>query len=106
MIAHGENNASQGGSLVLTIASSWTAMFQIVLGGVGTAILKRLPTAFGVGFLIGLVVVAAHQNIIIFASFRSFYIPGDDTSKKAFALLALILAFAYLGFVYVITHFR
>ena len=84
----------------------WTAIFQVVFGVAGTFVLQRLPTSFGIGFFLGCVLLAANQNIVIFASFRFFYTPGSSSVKTVFSVLALIIAFVYLSFVALLIHCR
>lgn len=58
--------------LPLMIAAIWNGTVQFLgLGLIGTFILKRFPTSFAIGFLLGLVVVCFNQNIIVFFAFRN-----------------------------------
>jgi hypothetical protein len=58
-------------SLALMIAAIWNGTMQCLgLGLIGTFILKRFPTSFAIGFLLGLVVVCFNQNVLFFFAFR------------------------------------
>lgn len=96
---------SNDGSVALVIASIWTGLVHLSLGVLGTFVLKRFPTSFSVGFLLGVLVVLANQNLIMFATFSS-YIQGSSRSNHVFASLGFTL-FAVLTFMALLLfHFK
>lgn len=96
---------SNNGSIALIIASVWTGIIHLALGVLGTFVLKRFPTSFSVGFFLGVLVVLANQNIILFASFHK-YTQGSTRSNQVFASLGLVL-FIVLSFMsLLLVHFK
>jgi hypothetical protein len=93
------------GSKALQMAAVWTGIIQLIIAILGTFILKRFPTSFSVGFFIGLIVIVAQQNLIMFATFRD-YGAGSVTSNHIFANLALSLFIMYSFFALILGHFR
>jgi len=91
--------------MALRIASVWTAIIQFTMAILGTFILKRFPTSFSVGFFLGLVVIVAQQNLVLFATFHS-YRHGTVHSNHIFANLALSLFCLYTFFALILAHFR
>lgn len=87
---------SGDGSIALTIAAVWTGLIHLALGVLGTFVLKRFPTSFSVGFFLGVLVVLANQNIILYASFHK-YTQGSGKANQVFASLGFLL-FAVLTF--------
>jgi zinc transporter ZupT len=99
------NLQSGGGSLALVIASVWTGVVHLALGILGTFVLKRFPTSFSVGFLLGVLVVLANQNLILFATFTR-YGHGTPQTNHTFALLGFTL-FCVLSFMaLLLVHFK
>jgi hypothetical protein len=96
---------SEDGSIALIIASVWTGLIHLALGVLGTFVLKRFPTSFSVGFFLGVLVVLANQNIILFASFHK-YSQGSARSNQVFATLGFVL-FVVLSFMsLLLVHFK
>jgi hypothetical protein len=94
-----------GGSIALLVASIWTGIIHLGLGVLGTFVLKRFPTSFSVGFLLGVLVVLANQNLIMFVTF-SRYSQGSPRTNHIFASLGLTL-FAVLTFMaLLLLHFK
>lgn len=92
-------------SVALTIAVVWTGLIHLALGVLGTFVLKRFPTSFSVGFFLGVLVVLANQNIILYASFHK-YTQGSHGANTLFASLGFML-FAVLTFMtLLLVHFR
>ena len=58
--------------MALKIASAWTAVIQFSMAILGTFILKRFPTSFSVGFFLGLVLIVAQQNLVLFGTFHNY----------------------------------
>jgi hypothetical protein len=85
------NLQSDGGSIALVIAAVWTGFVHLALGVLGTFVLKRFPTSFSIGFLLGVLVVLANQNLIMFGAF-SRYSVGSARTNHAFATLGFTLS--------------
>jgi zinc transporter ZupT len=96
---------SGDGSIALTIAAIWTGLIHLALGVLGTFVLKRFPTSFSVGFFLGVLVVLANQNIILYASFHK-YQQGSGKANQVFAFLGFLL-FSVLTFMtLLLVHFK
>jgi hypothetical protein len=80
------NMKSNGGSVAVLIASIWSGLVHLGLGVLGTFVLKRFPTSFSVGFLLGVLVVIANQNLLLFATFLNFS-QGDQRTNDLFAIV-------------------
>lgn len=99
------NLNTNDGSVALVLASVWTGIVHLALGVLGTFVLKRFPTSFSVGFLLGVLVVLANQNLILFATFSS-YVQGSVRTNHVFASLGFTL-FAVLAFMALLLfHFK
>lgn len=93
------------GSMALLLASIWTGLVHLGLGVLGTFVLKRFPTSFSIGFLLGVLVVLANQNLILFGTF-STYSQGSSSINHVFAMLGFAL-FAVLAFMaLLLVHFK
>lgn len=92
----------------ISIAAIWTAVVQLLMGIVGTFVLRRFPTEFSVGFFLGLMVIVAQQNFILFATFSdpTFNMLSEVKSSKLFAALLLITGVIYVIFAIMLAHFR
>jgi hypothetical protein len=77
---------SNGGSVAVLVASIWSGLVHLGLGVLGTFVLKRFPTSFSVGFLLGVLVVIANQNLLLFATFLNFS-QGDQRTNDLFAIV-------------------
>ena len=87
------------------IASIWTGLIHLALGVLGTFVLKRFPTSFSVGFLLGFLVVLANQNLILFGTFTQ-YKQGSPRTNHIFAMLGFTL-FCVLTFMsLLLVHFK
>jgi len=92
-------------SVALTVAAVWTGLIHLALGVLGTFVLKRFPTSFSVGFFLGVLVVLANQNIILYASFHK-YTQGSGNANQVFAFLGFLL-FSVLTFMtMLLVHFK
>ena len=89
-------NKAQDASVALIVAAVWTGLIHLALGILGTFVLKRFPTSFSVGFFLGVLVVLANQNIILYAAFHK-YQQGSIAANQVFASLGFVL-FAVLTF--------
>ena len=96
------------GSAPIVVAAIWTALVQLFMGVVGTFVLRRFPTEFSVGFFLGLLLIVAQQNFILFATFSdvTFNLLSEQKSSKLFAALIFLTAVIYLAFAVLLTHFR
>ena len=93
------------GSVALIVAAIWTGIIHLALGVLGTFVLKRFPTSFSVGFFLGVLVVLANQNIILYASFHK-YTQGSQRANQVFASLGFVL-FVVLSFMsLLLVHFK
>jgi zinc transporter ZupT len=96
---------SEDASVALTVAAVWTGLIHLALGVLGTFVLKRFPTSFSVGFFLGVLVVLANQNIILYASFHK-YTQGSGKANQVFAFLGFLL-FSVLTFMtLLLVHFK
>lgn len=92
-------------SIALVIAVVWTGLIHLALGVLGTFVLKRFPTSFSVGFFLGVLVVLANQNILLYASFHK-YTQGSARANQVFASLGFVL-FGVLAFMSaLLVHFK
>mmetsp|Transcript_23174 Transcript_23174/g.34791 ORF Transcript_23174/g.34791 Transcript_23174/m.34791 type:complete len:188 (-) Transcript_23174:1534-2097(-) len=105
-VVQNESDIVNGGSRAVVFSAIWIILYQIGIAGVGTLILKRLPTTFGIGFFLGLISLAIQQNVIISVSYWGFYEPGKSKANKVFGMIALVLAFVYTGLALLLAHFR
>ena len=87
----------------LMIAAGFTAAFQLILAVIGTFILRRFSTPFAVGFLIGLVLIMAQQNVILSISFHNL---ASNAANSIFANLAMTLSMIYIFFACILIQFR
>lgn len=99
------NLQSMGGSKALVIASVWSGIMHVLLGIVGTFVLKRFPTNFAVGFFLGIVVIIANQDLILFGTFRSYGF-GRVRTNHIFADLMIMIFFVLMFFAVILFHFK
>lgn len=99
------NLQSQGGSKALVLASIWTGITHLGLGVLGTFVLKRFPTSFSVGFFLGVLVVLANQNLILFGTFHG-YSYGNPATNHAFANVSMTLFMILTFFGLLLFHFK
>ena len=99
------NLQTRGGSKALVIAAIWTGIAHLGLGVLGTFVLKRFPTSFSIGFLLGVLIVMANQNLILFGTFHG-YGYGNPTTNHAFANVGLTLFLLLSFFSVLLYHFK
>jgi hypothetical protein len=99
------NLQSNNGSTALVIGSIWTGIMHLLLGVLGTFVLKRFPTAFSVGFFLGTLLVLMNQNLLLFATFYSNKY-GNVHSNHIFANVGLMLFFVLAFFGLMLYHFK
>jgi hypothetical protein len=90
--------------------TSHTVINLQALGGskalvVGTFVLKRFPTSFSVGFLLGVLVILANQNLILFGTFNG-YSYGTTSTNKIFAGVGFTLFGILSFFSLLVFHFK
>ena len=96
------------GSKPIVFAAIWTAVVQLLVGVLGTFVLRRFPTEFSMGAFLGILVVITQQNFILFATFSdvTFNMLTEQKSSKMFAALLFLTAIVYIVFGLMLTHFR
>jgi hypothetical protein len=99
------NLQSRGGSRALVMAAIWTGILHLILAILGTFVLKRFPTSFALGFFLGILVVCANQNIILFGVFHG-YSYGNVRTNHIFSSLCFIVAVVLIFFTAILVHFR
>jgi hypothetical protein len=99
------NLQALGGSTALVIAAVWTGMIHLLLGVLGTFVLKRFPTSFSVGFFLGVLVILSNQNLILFGTF-SGYAYGTPSTNKIFASIGFTLFCTLAFFSLLVFHFK
>mmetsp|Transcript_18325 Transcript_18325/g.45397 ORF Transcript_18325/g.45397 Transcript_18325/m.45397 type:complete len:172 (-) Transcript_18325:970-1485(-) len=99
------NMKSNDGSFAVLIASIWSGLVHLGLGVLGTFVLKRFPTSFSVGFLLGVMIVIANQNLLLFATFLKFG-QGDKKTNALFAVVGFCV-FGVMSFMSLLLfHFK
>jgi hypothetical protein len=93
------------GSKAFAMASVWTGVIHLCLGILGTFVLKRFPTSFSVGFLLGVLAILANQNLLLFGTFRS-YPYGNSATNRVFATIGFILFLIMSLFSLLVFHFK
>ena len=95
---------SDGGSKALVIGSVWTGLMHLILGILGTFVLKRFPTSFAIGFFLGTVVIVANQDLILFGTFHGYRF-GSRTNH-VFANLMFVIFLVLAFFALILFHFK
>lgn len=98
-------NLHSSGSAALVVAAVVIGLCHLILGILGTFVLKRFPTSFSVGFLLGIVIILANQNLIFFGTFYR-YDYGTMNTNHIFGLLGFVLALILFLFGILLYHFR
>lgn len=55
-----------GASKAVMLAAMFFGISHLFLGIMGTFVLKRFPTSFSVGFFLGMLVILANQNMMLY----------------------------------------
>jgi len=92
-------------SEALVIGAIWTAIVHVMLAILGTFVLKRFPTSFSIGFLLGIIIVMANQNLILFATFTTYSL-GNPTTNHIFASAAFTLFLIMTFFALLLFQFK
>jgi hypothetical protein len=89
------------------VASIWNGSIQFLsLGLVGTFILKRFPTSFAIGFLLGLVVVFMNQNLIYFSAFSNYNQRHSGGTNPTYVAFSIVLVIVLAIFGTLLFHFK
>eukprot|EP00525_Craspedostauros_australis_P001867 CAMPEP_0198118820 /NCGR_PEP_ID=MMETSP1442-20131203/23204_1 /TAXON_ID= /ORGANISM="Craspedostauros australis, Strain CCMP3328" /LENGTH=199 /DNA_ID=CAMNT_0043777143 /DNA_START=461 /DNA_END=1057 /DNA_ORIENTATION=+ len=99
------NLQTYDGTIGLMIATVWAGLVHLGLGVLGTFVLKRFPTSFSVGFLLGVLVILANQNLLLFSAFMKYSF-GNLRSNMAFAAIGLILCIVLVIMALMLVHFK
>lgn len=99
------NLRQEVGSKALLVAALWMGIAHLLTAGLGTFILKRFPTTFAIGFFLGVVLILANQNFILFGTFHG-YSYGNGSTNHAFGLAALMMAIVLTVFSLLLYHFK
>jgi len=99
------NLRDEGGSKALLVAAVWIGVAHLILGGLGTFILKRFPTSFAIGFFLGVLLILANQNLIMFGTFHN-YSYGNPATNHVFGLVGFTLSLVLTVFALLLYHFK
>ena len=99
------NRASDGSSKALVLATIHSGIVHLILAVLGTFVLKRFPTSFSVGFFLGILIIMANQNLILFGVFHQ-YNHGTIATNLAFSNLSMVLFIILTFFSLLLLHFR
>lgn len=80
-------------------------IIHVVLGVLGTFVLKRFPTSFSVGFFLGCTAIVANQNLIQSITFRG-YGYGKTSTNVIFANLGFCIFLVLAFFTLILFHFK
>ena len=89
----------------MMLASIFTGVTHLMLGILGTFVLKRFPTSFSVGFFLGILVILANQNMMLMATFHG-YAHGSPRTNQVFANLGFVLFVMLAAFAVMLYHFK
>jgi zinc transporter ZupT len=94
-----------GASWPFLIAATWTAIIQLGMAVVGTFIIKRFSTPFSVGFLLGMVIFVAQQQLMLAVTFwHTRY--GDFNTNIVFSNFSFALFVVYSFFGCILQNYR
>lgn len=96
---------SSGRSQALTLTAVLTGFMHLLVAILGTFVLRRFPTSFSVGFLLGLLVVLANQNLLLEGIYRQH---GWQANAKSnlFANMGTCLFIVLAFFSVLLYHFK
>ena len=98
-------NLHKVGSVAVVIATIVTGVCHLLLGILGTFVLKRFPTSFSIGFLLGMINILLNQNLIFFGTFYS-YDYGTTQTNHIFGSIGLVLSLILFIFGSLLFHFK
>ena len=81
----------------------------IMIGLMGTFIMKRFPTSFAIGFLFGMIIVFINQNIIYMITFTHYnYNAGiaAGSNSRLYSAFSFLLAIVLCMFGILLFHFQ
>ena len=83
----------------------------IMIGLMGTFIMKRFPTSFAIGFLFGTILVFVNQNLIYMITFTHYnnnHSAGNDadSNSRLYSAFSLLLAIVLCVFGMLLFHFQ
>jgi hypothetical protein len=83
-------------------------MQLVLLGLIGTFIMKRFPTSFAIGFLLGIVVVFVNQNIIYMITFTQYNNSNSNNNSngRLYSAFSLLVAAVLSIFGALLFHFQ
>ena len=104
---NGNDSSSSSSSPALLLACVWHGMMQfIMIGLMGTFIMKRFPTSFAIGFLFGTVLVFINQNLIYMIAFSHFGNNAANGNSRLYSAFSLLLAIVLCMFGILLFHFQ
>ena len=116
MHLHNKNNNNSGDSSspplsspALLLACLWHGMMQfIMIGLMGTFIMKRFPTSFAIGFLFGMIIVFINQNIIYMITFTHYNRNAQYgvANSRLYSAFSMLLAIVLCMFGILLFHFQ
>lgn len=92
-------------SIALLILTGLTAVSHVIVAALGTFVLRRFPTTFSVGFLLGLVLILIQQDCVLFGRYRD-YAYGNPTTNQAFSAVCLANSCCLALFAGLLFHFK
>jgi hypothetical protein len=99
------NIKSSGRSQALTLTAVLTGFMHLLVAILGTFVLRRFPTSFSVGFLLGILVVLANQNLLLEGIFRK-HSHNINSKSNLFANMGTCLFFILAFFSVLLYHFK
>ncbi len=103
------NSDNSSSSPALLLACVWHGMMQfIMIGLMGTFIMKRFPTSFAIGFLFGTVLVFINQNLIYMIAFSHFNNNNNaaNGNSRLYSAFSLLVAIVLCMFGILLFHFQ
>merc|ERR1719438_277513 len=89
----------------LSLVAIWSSAVHGILAIAGTFVIRRFPTNFALGFLLGLLLIVSQQDIILHSTFK-LYKDLTKNSGGIFAFLSMIMAIILIGFAAFLAIFR
>jgi hypothetical protein len=99
------NIKSSGRSQALTLTAVLTGFMHLLVAILGTFVLRRFPTSFSVGFLLGILVVLANQNLLLQGIFRR-HSHNINSKSNLFANMGACLFLILAFFSLLLYHFK
>jgi len=96
-------NLHKNSSSGFELAVIWAMIAQLTVSILGTFIMKRFSTSFSIGFLLGVVVVMAQQNLVLGVIFWGF---KAGSINHIFANCVIIFFVVYTFFCLILYRFR